>query len=103
MTARSLSLNSFARQSMMQGKIYSVSSYVPLDLFDSRSDVQASALLALLDSPQNNFKVWRNGDILVPPPSSGMCSLIDGEANLTWQVLMDVLLVRDRTYILSYL
>ncbi|XP_028176157.1 inositol-pentakisphosphate 2-kinase-like isoform X1 [Ostrinia furnacalis] len=47
-----------------KGQIDSISEYCPLDLFSGNKERMKSALLSLMDNPQNNFKFFRN-EVLV--------------------------------------
>lgn len=51
----------------MQGKAQQRSGYSPLDLFSEDRDRMRSALLELLQCPQNNLKVAAGGRAVVPP------------------------------------
>ncbi|XP_026758688.2 inositol-pentakisphosphate 2-kinase-like isoform X1 [Galleria mellonella] len=47
-----------------QGEIDIVSKYCPLDLFSADKTRMRSALLNLIDNPQNNFKLFLNGNVI---------------------------------------
>lgn len=76
----------------MQGAVSALSSYTPMELFSSQDDRQKSALFALLENPQNNFKFWLNGQ-LQKLPIREFRHAVDGQAGLSWVSLIDVLQV----------
>lgn len=49
---------------MLQGKTAKLSSYDPLDLFSGDPARVAVALQALLREPQNNLRLFRDGQIM---------------------------------------
>ena len=46
-------------------KLHHVSAYCPLDLYSGDVDRMRRALCALMDRPQNNFRVFKGGSLLV--------------------------------------
>eukprot|EP00892_Ulva_mutabilis_P005549 jgi/Ulvmu1/3366/UM156_0023.1 len=76
---------------LQQGTVSALSSYVPMDLFSVDEDRQISALLALMDNPQNNFKVWLNGRPQSLPMKERNIA-ISGPSGLTRAVLLESLL-----------
>lgn len=64
-----------------------------MDLFSDCEFRQSTALCALLDNPQNNFRVWLNGHALLLPPVEGTSGTIPGQTKLTWLSLLKVVLV----------
>lgn len=49
---------------LQQREICKLSEYCPLDLFSGNKDRMKQALICLIDNPQNNFKVFRNGILI---------------------------------------
>ncbi|XP_042482693.1 inositol-pentakisphosphate 2-kinase-like [Macadamia integrifolia] len=47
-----------------QGEISQISEYDPLDLFSGSSDRIHKAIKALFTTPQNNFRIFRNGSLI---------------------------------------
>nr|XP_004238270.2 inositol-pentakisphosphate 2-kinase isoform X1 [Solanum lycopersicum]XP_025886662.1 inositol-pentakisphosphate 2-kinase isoform X1 [Solanum lycopersicum] len=48
-----------------QGKISEISAYDPLDLFSGSSDRVHKAIKGLFETPQNNFRVFLNGSLIL--------------------------------------
>lgn len=49
---------------LLQGKVGQLSGYDPLDLFSGTEARVSAALQALLRQPQNNFRLFRDGQAL---------------------------------------
>lgn len=49
---------------LQNGQIDNVSRYCPLDLFSGDKMRMKRALLSLVNNPQNNFKIFKNGNII---------------------------------------
>lgn len=54
---------------LQKNEISDVSKYCPLDLFSGNKDRMKSALFHLSENPQNNFKIFRNGQIIFNMPN----------------------------------
>lgn len=49
---------------LQNGQIHNVSGYCPLDFFSGDKMRMKHALLSLVHNPQNNFKIFKNGNII---------------------------------------
>ncbi|XP_047985151.1 inositol-pentakisphosphate 2-kinase-like isoform X1 [Leguminivora glycinivorella] len=54
---------------LRQNEILNISKYCPLDLFSGDRDRMKSALYHLSENPQNNFKIFKNGQIIYKMPN----------------------------------
>lgn len=55
---------------MNNGTISKMSTYCPLDLFSGKRERMKRAVKGLLDTPQNNLKIFKNGQIVYNDDSS---------------------------------
>lgn len=68
-------------------QISKVSEYDPLDLFSGSKDRMSKAIRALFDDPQNNFRVFLNGSLIL----GGLGGAADSTTKVTGEKLEDVL------------
>ncbi|EFA81684.1 hypothetical protein PPL_05678 [Heterostelium album PN500] len=70
---------------LKDGSIHSISKYCPLDLFSGAVDRQKRAIRALLECPQNNLKIYKDGSLFYTGSLGGksvhslesLCTLLD--------------------------
>ncbi|KAL9920131.1 inositol phosphate kinase 1 isoform 2-T5 [Glossina fuscipes fuscipes] len=60
---------------LKQEKIRQLSHYCPINLFSGVPDKMFNALQALFECPQNNLRIYRNGQLIYDDHLSGNCSI----------------------------
>lgn len=91
---------------MEENQINSISNYCPLDLYSGNKGRMFKAISNLINNPQNNFKLFKNGSICFNENSTlpnlklileEICAF-NGSVSLFIEFIIQVLLVNDTTH-----
>lgn len=90
---------------LQKGEIENTSGYCPLDLFSGVKMRMRQALLSLVNNPQNNFKIFKDGNIIFSDKNSfnefefivQNITLFGGSTNLFLDMIAEMLLSNNKT------